>query len=136
MAYDTNELIRKSIEILDYEKGHTVFIEDLVVQLGINKATFYSHKLNENDDIKERLERNKVATKRFLRTKWFNSNNPTLQISLYKILANDFEYARLNNNPVVNNVTNNFEMTEEYIIEAINQLIKDNPNIKDKLTID
>jgi hypothetical protein len=136
MAYDTNELIRKSIEILDYEKGHTVFIEDLIVQLGISKQAFYNHKLDENDDIKERLERNKVATKNYLRKKWFNSNNPTLQISLYKILANDFEYARLNNNPVVNNVTNNFEMTEEYIIEAINQLIKDNPNIKDKLTID
>jgi len=135
MAYNTQELIKRSIEILDDPKSHTVFIEDLVVKLGISKPTFYEHKLNEVAEIKERLERNKVTTKNNLRIKWYNSDNATLQMGLYKLLANEFEYARLNNNNVINNVTNHFEVSEEYLVEAMNQLIKENPQIKDKLSI-
>ena len=80
MAYKTEEL-----EKIKKENLH--FIEDICYAMGIDKGTFYAHKLNETDAIKEAILQNKRKIKQSLRSKWYKSTNPTLQIALYRLLA-------------------------------------------------
>ncbi len=95
MAQNKLQLVTQAIKIL--EKDQTiVFIEDLICELPIGKTTFYGKKLNEVNDIKNLLEENKTLEKRKMRKKWMQSDNPTLQLAYYKLIANKEEYERLN----------------------------------------
>lgn len=76
--------------LADAETYHFFFIDDLVAWLGISRTTFYNFFPPESDKlnkIKERLEKNKISTKHQIRQRWSNSNNPSEQIALYKLLA-------------------------------------------------
>lgn len=93
MAYDTERLKKKAIEAI---KEHRLFfIEDVVAYLPCVKQTFYDHELDESDDIKELLERNRIEVKVSMRSKWYKSDNPTLQMGLMKLIATDQERANL-----------------------------------------
>lgn len=94
MAYKINELINKSVDVI--VKHKLFFIEDVVSFLPCDKTTFYKHKLHENNAIKEALEKNKVEIKVSLRSKWYNSDNATTQIALYKLIATEEENSRIN----------------------------------------
>jgi hypothetical protein len=93
MAYKTKELLEKAIRAATEEELH--FIEDVVSFLPCTKPTFYEHKLNESNELKTILENNKIALKRKLRKKWEESDNPTLHMALYKLVADDKERKRL-----------------------------------------
>jgi hypothetical protein len=93
MAYNTNELEQQALEAIK-EHG-LVFIEEVVSFLPCSKPTFYEHGLNESNAIKEAIEYNKVSKKAKLRKNWEHSENATLNISLYKLLANEEELQRL-----------------------------------------
>jgi len=95
MAYKTPDMIKKCLEVIRGDKS-IVFIEDIIVSVPFSKATFYNYKLDELDDIKEALEANKIKTKNTLRKSWAISKSPVLQIALYKLIATDEEYDRLN----------------------------------------
>jgi hypothetical protein len=95
MAYDTKELTKEALKKIKKYKLTT--IEDITIYLGISKQTFYGHKLNEIDDIKEAIRKNKQKIKMTLRERWLNSDNATLQVALYKILGTYEEYQRLSN---------------------------------------
>ena len=45
---------------------------------------------------KEIIENNKINQKRQLRKKWFDNDNATLQLALYKLIATNDERERLN----------------------------------------
>jgi len=94
MAYNTEELKEKALEVI--KKKNLFFIEDVVAFLPCSKVTFYNHKLNELNSIKEALEKNRVKTKNGLRSKWYMSGAPAVQIALYKLLANEDEMRKLN----------------------------------------
>jgi len=94
MAYKTEELIKKALEVV--EKHNLFFIEDVVAYLPCSKPTFYEHKLNEVTPLKELLEKNKVEAKVRMRKKWSESDNATLQIALYKLIATDEENSKIN----------------------------------------
>jgi hypothetical protein len=47
------------------------------------------------DNIKSALEKNRVSMKSNMRKKWYKSDNPTLQVALMKLIANEDEAARL-----------------------------------------
>lgn len=94
MAYETKDLIEKSLNALE-ENPNVMFIEDLSMLIGINKATFYSHGLNENDDIKEKILKNKLFIKQNLICKWQKNDNATTDLALYKLASNDKEFAKL-----------------------------------------
>ena len=89
MANKKADITKKAIEVTKKEK--LFFIEDIVAHLPISKTTFYAWKLNESDELKELLEQNKVKTKIQLRKNWLGSSNATLNIALYKLLANEQE---------------------------------------------
>lgn len=93
MAYKTSELEKKSLEAI--EKHKLFFIEDIVAYLPCDKSTFYNHKLHELDTIKDALEKNKVEVKTSMRSKWYKSDNPTLQMGLYKLIGTEQEAERL-----------------------------------------
>lgn len=93
MAYDTEQLIDQAVVLIQAKK--LIFVEDVAVQLGISKTTFYQHKLDEVDAIKEGLQKNKSDIKASLRSKWYKGEQPTLQVLLYKLCATADERKRM-----------------------------------------
>ncbi len=97
MAYDTKELYQKALTAI--EENKLFFVEDVAAYLGIVKSTFYDHfkeGSNESNAIKEQLEKNKITVKVSLRSKWYKSDAPALQLALYKIIGTEEEAHRLN----------------------------------------
>lgn len=96
MAYDTENLKEKAIEAI--EEHRLFFIEDVVAYLPCSKDCFYNHFPTESDEydtIKELLEQNRIEVKVSMRSKWYKSDNPTLQMGLMKLLASDEERKNL-----------------------------------------
>lgn len=94
MAYKTEELRRDSLKAI--KDKNLIFIGDIFGYTGFSKRAFYDHKLHECNNIKRALETNRVNMKVDMRQKWYNSDNPTLQIGLMKLIADDDEAHRLN----------------------------------------
>ena len=94
MAYKTEELRRDSLKAI--KEKNLIFIGDIFGYTGFSKRAFYDHKLHECNDIKRALETNRVNMKVDMRQKWYKSDNPTLQIGLMKLIADDEEAHRLN----------------------------------------
>jgi hypothetical protein len=93
MAYKTKDLEKQAIKAARENNLH--FIEDVVALMPCTKPTFYEHKINESNELKSILTNNKIAEKQKLRKKWSESDNATLQMALYKLLANDEERKKL-----------------------------------------
>ncbi len=96
MAYDTEKLYKQAIEAI--EKNRLFFIEDLVAYLPCSKPTFYEHfklETNEFNNIKALLEENIIKAKQGLKAKWYKSDNPSMSISLYKLLGTPDERQKL-----------------------------------------
>lgn len=93
MAYNTKELEQQALEAIK-EHG-LIFIEEVVSFLPCASSTFYDHELEKSEAIKEAINFNKVSKKAKLRKNWEHSENATLNISLYKLLANEEELQRL-----------------------------------------
>ena len=91
------DLIKAEKDILTVIENENIFdIETIFAYYkGMSKTTFYFHKLNESDSIKEALLNNKLTTKQDLKKKWFESENPTVQIALFKLIATDEERRNL-----------------------------------------
>lgn len=99
MAYDRVKIFEQAKEVI--EKHKLFFIEDIVSFLPISKPTFYDFfkpDSNEFNDIKDLLEKNRVEVKSAMRSKWFKSENPTLQVSLMKLICTDEERKKLSMN--------------------------------------
>ena len=93
MGYKREELIKKALNIA--EKDKLCFLADVIAGLGIGTQTFYNHKLEQLEELKSILESNRIEIKKSLRKKWFDSKNATLQLALYKLLADQDELKRL-----------------------------------------
>lgn len=96
MAYKKKEIFDKAKDAI--EKHKLFFIEDIVSFLPCDKTTFYRFfkpESNEYNELKERLEKNRVALKVSMRSKWYKSNSPALQMALMKLIANPEELKKL-----------------------------------------
>jgi len=74
------------------------FVEETCDLVGINKVTFYRHfpeGSHERNALKELLQINKSEIKNALRSKWFKSDAPALQLALYKLNATEEELRKL-----------------------------------------
>ena len=101
MAYDKNEIFERAKEILKKDVD-VVFIEDVAIEIGISKTTFYEYfppKSDELNEIKELILINRSTTKKFLRNKWKDSDNATLNVCLYKLLSTEEERELLSDKP-------------------------------------
>jgi hypothetical protein len=88
------------LAIITTLRHNCLFISDVAAFLPVSRTTFYEHDLNKSDKIKQAINYNKVKTKHSMRAKWYKSENATLQVALYKLLANEDELQRLTMNNI------------------------------------
>ena len=96
MAYKTEDLLQKAMEAI--EKNKLFFIEDIIAYLPCGKTAFYEHFPNETNNYKkmlEALEKNRTELKVSMRSKWYKSNAPALQMALMKLIASPEELRKL-----------------------------------------
>ena len=118
MAYNTEDLFNTAIEQI--KKHKLFFIEDIIAFLPCRKSTFYEHFPNDSDYYKrmfEELEINRTELKVSMRSKWYKSNAPALQMALMKLIASPDELKRLSMQYNENNNTHKvegFDITKLY----------------------
>ena len=96
MAYDKKKIYEQAKEVI--VKHKLFFIEDIVAFLPCDKTTFYRFfdiNSNEYNELKELLETNRTELKVSMRSKWYKSNSPALQMALMKLIGNQEELRRL-----------------------------------------
>lgn len=96
MAYDKTKIYEQAKEMI--VKHKLFFVEDIVAFLPISKPTFYEYfpiGSNEINELKDLLEINRTELKVSLRSKWYKSNAPALQMALMKLICNDEERKKL-----------------------------------------
>jgi hypothetical protein len=114
MAYKTEDLFNKAQQAI--EKNKLFFIEDIIAYLPCGKTAFYEHFPNETNNYKkmlDALEKNRTELKVSMRSKWYKSNAPALQMALMKLIATPEELRKLSMNHQVT------EEVEKPIFKAI-----------------
>ena len=97
MPYDRNAIFEQAKSVAESKK--LIWIEEVVAFLPISLATFYVYfpvNSEELEAIKEIIANNRISLKAAMRKKWYDSENPTLQVSLMKLLGTEEETHRLN----------------------------------------
>ncbi len=100
-------------EILQVIKDNNLFVitDIFAFYTGCARETFYHHKLHESDSIKKAIDDNKVKTGQSLKNKWYKSDNPTLQIALFKTICGSDDLRKLAQTYVDQNLDNNITIT-------------------------
>ena len=96
MAYDKNKIFEQAKEVIIKHK--LFFVEDIVAFLPCAKPTFYDFfppDSNELNELKGLLETNRTELKVSMRSKWYKSNAPALQMALMKLIATPEELKKL-----------------------------------------
>jgi len=96
MAYDKQKIFEQAKEMI--VKHKLFFIEDIVAFLPIAKKTYYEYfpiDSNESNELKALLETNKTTLKVSMRSKWYTSNAPALQMALMKLISTPEELKKL-----------------------------------------
>jgi hypothetical protein len=96
MAYDRVKIFEQAKEMI--VKHKLFFVEDIVAFLPCAKPTFYDFfppDSNELNELKELLEVNRTTLKVSMRSKWYKSNAPALQMALMKLIATPEELKKL-----------------------------------------
>jgi len=115
MAYDKQKIFEQAKEMI--VKHKLFFIEDIVAFIPISKPTFYEYfpiQSNEVNELKGLLETNRIELKVSMRSKWYKSNAPALQMALMKLIASPEELRKLSMNHQVT------EEVEKPIFNGIN----------------
>jgi hypothetical protein len=96
MAYDKKKTFEQAKEMIIKHK--LFFVDDIVAFLPISRSTFYEWQLDKSDELKELLNQNKTELKVSMRSKWYKSNAPALQMALMKLIATPEELKKLSMN--------------------------------------
>jgi hypothetical protein len=118
MAYDKIKIFEQAKEVI--VKNKLFFIEDIVAYLPCSKPTFYDFfplESNELNELKGLLETNRITLKVSMRSKWYTSNAPALQMALMKLIATPEELKKLSMQYVESENTNtnkNFDISKIY----------------------
>jgi hypothetical protein len=99
MAYDKKKIFEQAKEVI--VKHKLFFVEDIVAFLPCAKPTFYDFfppDSNELNELKALLETNRTTLKVSMRSKWYTSNAPALQMALMKLIATPDELRKLSMN--------------------------------------
>ena len=118
---DKDKLKSKAIDVI--VKNKLIFIEDICAMCGISKFTFYEKFPTDSNDYHELsklLEENKIALKVGLRKKWYESDNATVQMALYKLCSTTEEHKRLQQN-YIDHTTNEKEITPQIIFVSADE---------------
>lgn len=119
---DPDKLLKEAIEIANIKKNNCMFNEDVYSRMAICEQTYFKYKLNKNTELQKLLKQRRVETKLKLKAKWLDSDNPTLQIALFKLIANKEEKDSLANTSHLkvdqNEITRNFEKLADIMDEV------------------
>jgi len=124
MAYDKEKIFEQAKEMI--VKHKLFFTDDIVAFLPCSKSTFYEYfpdKSDKLDELKGLLETNRIELKVSMRSKWYKSNAPALQMALMKLICNDEERRMLSmqHNDIT---TNGKEISNQQLpTDTINKLI-------------
>ena len=116
MAYDKQKIFEQAKEMI--VKHKLFFVDDIVAFLPCNKTTFYDFfpiESNQSNELKELLNLNRTELKVSMRSKWYKSNAPALQMALMKLIATPEELRKLSMQFVESENTNkntNFDIKE------------------------
>jgi len=86
---------KKQLALDVLEKKRCFTIKEIVAHLPFSQSTWDNCGFSEDADIQDRLAHNIILTKQKLKHKWFNSSNPTLNIALFRLLADKDEHQKL-----------------------------------------
>jgi hypothetical protein len=93
MAYDKQKIFEQAKEMI--VKHKLFFIDDICAFLPISRATFYDWDFDKLDELKDLLNQNRTELKVSMRSKWYKSNAPALQMALMKLIATPEELKKL-----------------------------------------
>src|SRR5574343_1691129 len=96
MAYNKKKIFEQAKEVI--VKHKLFFVDDIVAFLPCSNSTFYDYfpaNSDELDELKELLNQNRTELKVSMRSKWYKSNSPALQMALMKLIGNKEELKRL-----------------------------------------
>ena len=84
-------------EILKVIQDNNLFVitDIFAFYTGIKSSQFYNLKLEKSDILKNAIDDNKKKTCQSLKNKWFHSDNPTLQIALFKTISSESDLRKL-----------------------------------------
>jgi formyltetrahydrofolate synthetase len=96
MPYDRSKIFEQAKEAI--EKNKLTFMDEVPDFLPCSRSTFYSYfpdGSDELDSFKRLISTNRTKIKTSLRSKWYKSNAPALQLALYKLIATPEEHKAL-----------------------------------------
>ena len=96
MAYDKQKIFEQAKEVI--VKHRLIFIDEIPDFLPCSRSSFYSYfpdKSDELDTLKTLISINRTQLKSSMRSKWYKSNAPALQMALMKLIATPEELKRL-----------------------------------------
>ena len=118
MAYDRKKIFEQAKEVI--VKHKLFFMDEVPDFLPCSRSTFYDYfpdGSDELDTLKSLISINKTQIKTSMRSKWYKSNAPALQMALMKLIATPEELKRLSMQYNENNNTHNvegFDITKLY----------------------
>ena len=127
MAYDRVKIFEQAKEMI--VKHKLFFVEDIIAFIPCSKQTFYDFfpvESDELDSLKTLLETNRTELKVSMRSKWYKSNAPALQMALMKLICSDEERKKLS-------MTYNDVTTDGEKINRVALTEKEVKDIADKL---
>lgn len=128
---DKEKLKAKAIEAIT--KNKLIFVEDICAMCGINKSTFYDKfpiESNDYNELSKMLEENKIALKVGLRKKWFDSDNATTQMALYKLCSTPEEHKKLQQNYTDHTTNGDSINPTEKAITRFEEMLNEDSNEK------
>ena len=96
MAYDRKKIFEQAKEVIGTHK--LFFVDDIVAFLPCATSTFYEFfpaNSEELEELKGLLNQNRTELKVSMRSKWYKSNAPALQMALMKLIATPEELKKL-----------------------------------------
>jgi hypothetical protein len=113
MAYDKQEIFEQAKEMI--VKHKLFFMDEVPDFLPCSRSTFYDFfpdKSDELDALKSLIKTNKTQIKTSMRSKWYKSNAPALQMALMKLICSDEERKKLS-----------MQYSESEVKQEVNQTI-------------
>lgn len=95
--YDKDKIFEQAKQVATDKK--LLSVTDIVDFLPLARSHFYNYFPDgspELEELRKILDGNKIAIKTSLRAKWYNSDNATLQMALYRLAASPEEHRALN----------------------------------------
>ena len=122
MAYDRVKIFEQAKEVI--VKHKLFFMDEVPDFLPCSRSTFYDFfpdGSDELDTLKSLISVNKTHIKTSMRSKWYKSDAPALQLALMKLIATPEELRKLSMQFIESENTNknqNFDISKIYDKEA------------------